>query len=207
MGEFELQSMDGLPVPKTKETKAEFWDSQLECLERKKGWLHSGLLDTIEIDAGRRNLSKIEVTMKLVELIVQESQTEAFNVNDRVVRFDDGSRLVLFAIDGHTCAGRSRVLYGDDDHGSRGEVRGGKPYRYGTRTAWYRTTPHSFPRYSSLPFCRSGDECPKEGVWLREHCQSNCPLENIWTRRMLPGDKFPDCAFCGQTAAYQWLHP
>ena len=203
MDEFELQRVDGLPVPKT---KAEFWDSQLECLERKKRWLHSGLLYIIEVGAGRRNLSTIEVMMKLVELIAQEAKTEKWNVSDRVVRFDDGSRLVLFDIGGNTCAGLSRVLPGDD-RGFRNEVRGGKPYRYGVRTAWYWTTRHSYPRYSSLPFCRSGAECPKEGAWLREHCQGTCRREKIWTRRMLPGDKFPDCAFCGRAAGYQWLHP
>ena len=110
MDDFELQPVDGLPVPKT---KAEFWDSQLECLERKKGWLHHGLLDTIEMSAGRRNLNKTEVMKKLVELIVQKSELETRNVNDRVVRFDDGSRLVLFDIGGNTCAGLSRVLDGD----------------------------------------------------------------------------------------------
>ena len=205
MGEFELQPVDGLRVPPR--TKAEFWDSQLECLERKKEWLHSGLLDTIEIGAGRGRLNTTPVILKLVELIVQESELEKWDVNDRVVCFDDDSRLVLFAIDGHTCAGLSRVLYGDD-HGLRGEVRGGKPYEHGiTRTAWHWTTRSSFPCYSNFPLRRSGDECPKEGAWLREHCQSNCRREEIWTRRMVPGDKFPDCAFCGQTAAYQWLHP
>lgn len=202
MDEFELQRVDGLPVP---QTKAEFWDSQLECLERKKKWLHSGLLYIIEVGAGRRNLSTTEVMVKLVELIAQGSETERRSGSDRVVRFDDGSRLALFDIGGNTCAGLSRVLSGEDP-GVRGEVRGGRPYSYG-KTAWYWTTPHSFPRYSSLPFRRSGNECPKEGVWLREHCQSNCPLENIWTRRMVPGDKFLDCEFCGQPAGYQWLHP
>ena len=203
MDDFELQPVDGLPVPKT---KAEFWDSQLECLERKKKWLHHGLLYVIEVGAGRGRLNTTQVILKLMELIVQEAETEKWYVNDRVVRFDDDSLLVLFAIDGHTCAGLSRVLDGDD-YGLRGEVRGGKPYRYGKRTAWYWTTSHSFPRYSSLPFLGSGNECPKEGVWLREHCQSNCPLENIWTGHMSPGDRFPDCPFCGQPAGYQWLHP
>ena len=55
------------------ESLADFWDCEIEHAEAKKAWVSEYLLYIIITNAGRWNLSKVEVESKLTAMAVTQA--------------------------------------------------------------------------------------------------------------------------------------
>ena len=188
-------------------TIAEFWDCEIEHAEAKKRWVSEHLRYIIGRNAGRWDLTKLDVEAALKDMAVEQAVGIQWEIGDRLLDFTDGSRLGLAAPGAHTMAGSSRVMApGEVD--LRDKVRGNRPYRHGvTRTAWYWT--HNGKSYGKpeLVWAPTDTLCQNNGVWVRRFCDKGCGDKSVWVERLTKGTKMPHCADCGSRANYGWAMP
>ena len=120
-------------------TIAEFWDCEIEHCYAQMRWTNPILLDAIRDKLGTlapRKLSALYELRKMAESRAKEIEPDR---GDKIVTFEDGSRLAIVAFDANTMEGDSRVMEQGETN-IRAKVRGGKPYRHGiTKSAWYWT--------------------------------------------------------------------
>ena len=92
------------------QTVADFWDCEIEHAEAKSRWVSDHLLYIIHKEAGRLNLSKLDVEKTLKKMAVEQAVAIQWENGHKVLEFSDGSRLVLVAPAANTMAGSSRVM-------------------------------------------------------------------------------------------------
>ena len=186
---------------------AEFWDCEIEHAEAKRAWVNEHLLYIIRTNAGRRNLSKVEVESKLTAMAVTQAVNAEWEIGDRILTFADGSRLGVVAPGAGTMAGRSRVMAAGE-YGLRDTVRGGRPYVHGsTRTAWHWTRNGKTYGKPASVYEITGKACPKAGLWVRRICDRGCSDEGVWAEHFTAGTIFPHCSECGSSANFGWATP
>ena len=91
-------------------TIADFWDCEIEHAEVKRSWVSEHLRYIISKNAGRRNLTKLDVEAGLIAMAVEQAVGIAWEIGDRILDFADGSRLGIVAPAAGTMAGSSRVM-------------------------------------------------------------------------------------------------
>ena len=188
-------------------TIAEFWDCEIEHAEAKQRWVSGHLLYIISNNAGRRNLTKLDVEAALIDMAVKQAVDIVWEIGDRILDFADGSRLGIVAPAAGTMAGSSRVMK-PGERGLRSEIRGDRPYVHGiTRTAWYWTKNGKNYGKPDLVWAATGTSCPEDGLWVRRFCNRGCGDTAVWAERLFAGDEMPFCADCGSRANYGWATP
>ena len=188
-------------------TIADFWDCEIEHAEVKSRWVSDHLLYIIRKEAGRFNLSKLDVETALTKIAEGQAIAIQRETGDRLLDFLDGSRLGLMAPAANTAAGSSRVMEPGESH-VRGKIRGWRPYIHGsTRTAWYWTANGKQYGKPELVWAVTGTPCPKDGLWVRSLCDLGCGDRKVWAERITEGTDMPHCADCGSRANYGWATP
>ena len=107
------------------QTIADFWDCEIEHAEVKSRWVSDHLLYIICNNAGRRNLSKLDVEKALKIMAVEQAAPIQWENGHKVLEFSDDSRLVLVAPAANTMAGSSRVM--EPGESSVGLIVQGRP--------------------------------------------------------------------------------
>ncbi len=121
-------------------TIAEFWDSEIEHCDAKLRWTNPALLDIACEKLRTKALRKLDVIRELRKMAEGRAVEWEWNKNDKILTFEDGSRLAIIAFDADTMKGDSRVMEPGETF-IRCKVRGGKPYSNGiTKSAWHWTT-------------------------------------------------------------------
>ena len=188
-------------------TVADFWDCEIEHAEVKKRWVSEHLLYVVGREAGRWNLTKLDVEAALKDMAIEQAVSIEWEVGDRLLDFADGSRLGIVAPAAGTMAGSSRVLVPGETN-LRSTVRGGRPYIHGiTRTAWYWTTNGKLYGKPELLWAATDTECSKGGLWVRRFCDKGCGDREVWAERFTAGTKMPHCQVCRSRANYGWASP
>ena len=90
------------------QTTADFWDYQLERAELGSKYVSHILMDFVLPTSGRS--SKYDIQAQLKELAVSQATEVSFHGGDKVLSFDDGSRLAVVAEGANTMVGTSRVM-------------------------------------------------------------------------------------------------
>ena len=120
-------------------TIADFWDCEIEHCEVKLKWTNPVLLDMVAERLGRKVPRKWDTVRELCRMAESRAVSFQWDRNDKILTFEDESRLALIPLDANTMKGSSRVM-GPGDLTVRSNVRGGKPHIYGiTKTAWHWT--------------------------------------------------------------------
>ena len=188
-------------------TIADFWDCEIEHAEAKKRWVSDHLLYIIGRNAGRWNLTKLDVEKALVDMAVAQAVNFEWEVGDRVLDFADGSRIGIVAPAAGTMAGSSRVMELGET-GLRTKIRGNRPYIHRvTRTAWYWTKNGETYGKPELVWAVTDTACPKDGLWVRRFCDKGCGDKAIWAERLPAGTKMLHCVDCRSRANYGWATP
>ncbi len=121
-------------------TIAEFWDSEIEHCGVKLRWTNRALLDIACEKLRTKSPRKLDVICELSKMAEGRAVEWEWNTNDKILTFEDGSRLAVVAFDANTMKGDSRVMEPSETF-IRAKVRGGKPYYHGvTKSAWHWTT-------------------------------------------------------------------
>ena len=188
-------------------TIADFWDCEIEHAEARKRWVSDHLLYMVEAQAGRRNLSKLDVEIALRDMAVEQAVSAKREVGDRYLTFTDGSQLGVGALDAGTWAGSSRVM-APGENSLRHSIRGGRPYIHGkTRTAWHWTKNGKTFGKPELLWAATDTPCPKDGLWVRRFCNLGCGDKEVWAERITAGTVMPPCGTCCSRANYGWATP
>lgn len=188
-------------------TIADFWDCEIEHAEAKKRWVSDHLRYIISKNAGRWNLTKLDVEMALIEMAVAQAMERQWEKGDKILDFADGSRLGIVAPAANTMAGSSRVME-PGERGLRVKIRGNRPYEHGvTRTAWYWTKNGKTYGKPDLVGAVTDTACPKDGLWVRRFCDKSCGDKSVWIERLTAGTEMPYCVGCGSHAGYGWATP
>ena len=120
-------------------TIAEFWDCEIEHCYVKMRWTNPILLNAICDKLGTRAPRKLGVLYELRKMAESRAREIEQHIGDKILTFEDGSRLAIVAFDANTMEGDSRVMEPGETN-IRAKVRGGKPYRHGiTKSAWHWT--------------------------------------------------------------------
>ena len=187
------------------ETLADFWDCEIEHSERGQSQVNQHLLYIIRRNAGRFNLTNLDVEAALRDMATEQAIHWEWEINDKALDFNDGSRLGLIAMDAGTAAGSSRVMQ-PGEYGVRSRIRGGEPYIHGyTRKAWYWTKFRGLDR--QLVWETTGKPSPKDGLWVRRFCNQGCGDQVVWTTRISAGTAMPHCPTCLSPANFGWATP
>ena len=121
-------------------TIADFWDSEIEHWEVKLRWINPVLFDITCDRLGTRAPRKFKVLAELRKMAESRAVEWKWDKDDKILTFEDGSRLAIIAPAANTMKGESRVMEPGETF-VRSMVRGGKPYLHGiTSSAWYWTT-------------------------------------------------------------------
>ena len=189
------------------QTIADFWDCEIEHSEAKSRWVSDHLLYIIHKEAGRLNLTKLDVESALKKMALEQAVAVQWHIGDRLLDFTDGSRLGLVAPAAGTMARASRVLE-PGESSIRSKIRGGRPYIHGTtRTAWYWTGNGKHYGKPDLVWAVTETPCPKDGLWVRRLCDLGCGDRGIWAERITAGTDMPRCANCSSRANFGWAIP
>ena len=87
-----------------------------------------------------------DLLWEIRDVVVKDAVNVEWQTADRVLTFNDGSKLLLIAGDANTAAGDSRVLRPTDRTQTRMQIRDGSDYQHGiTQHAWL-----AFPRHDSF---------------------------------------------------------
>ena len=118
-------------------TKAELWDRRIERAE----WLfesaHHDLGDLIDQEKALNFLTRTR------DAALEDADNVEWQIADRVLTFEDDSKLLLIALDAGTAAGDSRVLRPTDRIQTRTQIRDGSSYIHGvSQNAWLAFPPH-----------------------------------------------------------------
>lgn len=118
-------------------TEAETWDRRIERAE----WLFTSSFQELE------HLLDQDQTMEFLHNTCDAAENSAiekkWDINDKILTFSDGSKLLLIAPGANTAAGYSRVIHPSDTTQGRSLIRGSQPYRHGvTHYAWLTFPPH-----------------------------------------------------------------
>ena len=187
------------------ETIADFWDCEIEHSERGQSQVNQHLLYIIRRNAGRFNLTNLDVEAALRDMATKQAIHWEWEINDKVLDFNDGSRLGLIAMDAGTAAGSSRIMK-PGESGARRFIRGGLPYIHGhTRTAWYWTRISELNR--NLTWGITDNPCPLTGVWVRRLCNQGCADLAVYTQRITAGTNMPPCPTCKSPTNFGWATP
>ena len=186
------------------QTMAEFWDYQLERAELGSKYVSHILVDFVLANNGRT--SKYDIQAQLKELAVSQAAEVVFHGGDRVLTFEDGSRLAVVAGGANTMVGISRVME-PGEHDVRGKVRGGRPCLHGkTRSARFWTRKENMENLD-IPVIKSGDICQKPGLWVRMFCSGKCANPGTGLTHMESGEPAGRCSDCSMNASYGWACP
>lgn len=118
---------------------ADFWDCEIEHCEAKLRWTDPALLDIVGERLGRKVPRKWDAVHEICRMAESRAVNSEWSINDKILTFEDESRLALIPLDANTMKGASRVIESGET-AIRTKVRGGKPYVHGTtRTAWFWT--------------------------------------------------------------------
>ena len=121
-------------------TIAEFWDSEIEHCDAKLRWTNPALLDIACEKLRTKAPRKLDVIREFRKMAEGRAVEWEWDSNDKILTFEDGSRLAIVAFGANTMKGDSRVME-PGETSVRFKVRGGKPYCHGvTKSAWYWTT-------------------------------------------------------------------
>ena len=185
-------------------TMAEFWDCQLERAELGSKYVSHLLVDFVLANNGRT--SNYDIQAQLKDLAVKKAAEVVCHGGDRVLTFEDGSRLALVADGANTMVGISRVMEpGELD--VRGKVRGGRPYLHGkTRSATFWTRKENWEDLD-IPVIKSGDICQKTGFWVRMFGGGKCVNPGTVLKYMESGEPAEHCSDCSINASYGWAYP
>lgn len=118
-------------------TKAELWDRRIERAE----WLIASAYGDfgLVIDGDKA----FDLLWEIRDVVVKDAVNVEWQTADRVLTFNDGSKLLLIAGDANTAAGDSRVLRPTDRTQTRMQIRDGSDYQHGiTQHAWLAFPPH-----------------------------------------------------------------
>ena len=188
-------------------TIADFWDCEIEHAEAKRRWVSEHLRYIIGRNAGRRDLTKLDVETALIDMAVAQASNIKWEVGDRILDFVDGSRLGIVAPAANTMAGSSRVMEPGESV-LRAKIRGNRPYDHGvSRTAWYWTKNGRTYGKPDPVWAVTDTVCPKDGLWVRRFCDKGCGDKLVWAERLTAGTEVPYCASCGSRANYGWATP
>ena len=188
-------------------TIADFWDCEIEHAEAKRRWVSDHLRYIIGRNAGRWDLTKLDIEVALMDMAVAQATEIQWEIGDRILDFADGSRLGIVALAANTMAGSSRVME-PGERVLRAKVRGGHPYNHGiTRSAWYWTKNGKAYGKPDLIWAATGTTCLKDGIWVRRFCDKGCGDRSVWVKRLTEGTEIPYCADCGSLANYGWASP
>lgn len=189
------------------ESIADFWDCEIEHAEAKKSWVNEHLLYIISTRAGRWNLSKVEVESELAAMAMTQAVKTEWDIGDRILTFEDGSRMGAVAPGAGTMAGRSRVME-PSGRGVRDVIRGNRPYIHGsTRSAWHWTRNGKELGKPAPIYELTGIACPKTGLWVRRICERGCSAREVWAVRLDKGTSLPHCPECGSRVNFGWATP
>ena len=189
-------------------TIAEFWDCELEHSEAKRSWVNEHLLQVIRRTLGTNAPRKLDVEAELRRMAESQAFKTEWATNDKILTFEDCSRLALVAMDANTMKGSSRVM-APGEQNVRAKVRNGKPYIHGkTKTPWYWTRNGKTYGKTLPPTATTGDDCPKSGHWVRRFCNNGCADYEV--PPMIPiaeGALIGECTTCRSNAVWGWATP
>ena len=189
-------------------TIAEFWDCELEHSEAKQRWVNEHLLQVIRRTLGTNAPSNLAVEAQLRKMAESQAVQTEWIINDKILTFEDQSRLALVAMDANTMKGSSRVMT-SGERDVRTRVRNGQPYEHGiTRTAWYWTRNGKTYGKARPPIARTTERCPKSGQWVRRFCAKGCADHEVPRLvRLEEGDPIDQCTTCLSDAVWGWATP
>ena len=189
-------------------TIAEFWDCELEHSEARQSWVNEHLLQVIRRTLGTNAPRNLDVEAELRKMAESQAIQTEWAINDKILTFEDGSRLALVAMSANTMKGSSRVMGPGEQH-VRATVRNGQPYIHGiTKTAWHWTRNGNTYGNTEPPTAATGEKCPKTGRWARRFCTKGCADYEIPS--MIPlteGDLMGRCMTCRSNAVWGWATP
>ena len=189
-------------------TIAEFWDCEIEHSEVKQRWVNQHLLVVIRRTLGAKVPRNLDVEDQLRKMAENQAVHTERQTNDKVLTFEDGSRLALVDMGAGTMEGSSRVM-SPGDRNVREKVRNGKPYRHGiTRTAWYWTRNGKTFGKTPPPTATTGEKCPRSGRWVRIICHKGCADNEVPALSFLTqGEPLGRCPTCLSEAVWGWATP
>ena len=97
-------------------TIAEFWDCELEHSEAKQSWVNEHLLQVIRRTLGTNAPRNLDVEAELRKMAESQAIQTEWAINDKILTFEDRSRLALVAMDANTMKGSSRVMAPDEQN-------------------------------------------------------------------------------------------
>ena len=189
-------------------TIAEFWDCEIEHSEAKQSWVNEHLLEVIRRTLGTNAPRNLDVEAQLRKMAESQALQIEWDMNDKILTFEDRSRLAIIAMGANTMKGSSRVMARGDQH-VRAKVRNGQPYKHGTtRTAWCWTRNGKTYGKTPPPTATTGERCPKPGQWVRRFCAKGCADYEVPQMTRLAGcEPIDQCTTCRSDAVWGWATP
>ncbi len=189
-------------------TIAEFWDCEIEHSEAKQSWVNEHLLHVIRRTLGTNAPRNLDVEVQLRKMAESQAVQTEWVINDKILTFEDQSRLALVAMDANTMRGSSRIMM-SGERDVRSQVRNGQPYIHGTtRTAWYWTRNGKTYGKARPSTAATGERCPRLGRWVRRFCAKGCADREVPQKiRLTEGEPIDRCTTCFSDAVWGWATP
>ena len=190
------------------ETIAAFWDCEIEHSEAKQKWVNEYLLFVIRRTLGKNVPPNLDVEAQLRNMAESQAVHTERDIGDKILTFEDGSRLGIVAMGAGTMKGSSRVM-APEERNVRAKVRNGQPYIHGTtRTAWYWTRNGKTYGKTTPETAATGDKCPRSGRWVRRFCNKGCADHEVPPMiRLTEGEIVGQCTTCRSNAVWGWATP